>query len=303
MARSKGELKAVRGYMLYATYRALGALTGRLPPRAGYWLAAQVGWLIYHLMRGLRRTVTNNLRHVLGRDADEAQLQALVRQVCVNIAKGHYELFRLNRLDNDQIRALVKVEGMEHLLQALAEGRGAIVVTAHVGSVDVPEQLGQIAGIPITAPVQHTRPERLFRYALRMRESHGLRLIPSDESMMPLFRALRRGEIVALPIDRDVTHSGRVIPFFDTPARMPDGAVRIAQRTGAPVVPAFVTRLPDNSFLAQLEPPEQFPHTGDREADLLAGMRLLVQRAEQAIAGHPEQWVVASPVWPEEGDC
>jgi KDO2-lipid IV(A) lauroyltransferase len=116
--------------------------------------------------------------------------------------------------------------------------------------------------------------------------------------MIALFRALKRGEVVGLAADRDVADSGRVVEFFGTPTRLPDGPVRVALRTNALLVPAFALRLPDNSVAVTIEPVLDLPRSGDQEADIDAGMRMVVAVMERRIREHPEQWIVAQPIWP-----
>jgi lauroyl/myristoyl acyltransferase len=291
----------VRGYLTYISYRLLATMAGRLPPWAGYWFARGVSRLLYVVSPRLRRAVTSNMRHVLGPDADEAQVDAVVREAFVNIVKGHYDLFRVARFSIDQIKDMATINGMEYMLDTLARGQGAIVISAHFGNVDLVAQLPVAYGIQISGAAQHIQPEPLFRYLLKLRQSHGVRLIPSDEPLIGLFRALKRGEIIALPCDRDVTDHGRVMEFFGTPTRLPDGPVRVALRTGAPLIPAFVLRLPDNTFEVSVEPPLELKHTGDVEADIEAGMKLVVATMERHISRNPGQWLVAAPIWPTDG--
>lgn len=291
----------MRAYLTYVTYRLIGALVGRLPPRVGYWLANRAGVLLYTFYPGLRQIVTDNLRHVLGPQAGEPEVQAMVRQACTNIAKGHYELFRLPRLTLNEIGHLVEVQGMKHIDAALARGRGIVVTSAHVGNVDIVSQFPATYGLAVVGAAEHIKPERLFRYLLRVRQKHGLRLIPSDEPMLPLFRALKRGGIVALPSDRDVGDHGQVVEFFGSPTRLPDGPVRVALRTGAALIPAFVSRLPSESFVIQVEPALDLPQTEDMESDVTAGLKMVVAAMERHIARDPAQWLVAASVWPQDG--
>jgi KDO2-lipid IV(A) lauroyltransferase len=290
----------VLAFLTYVLYRFVAALTGPLPPRAGYWLARRVGALLYVFSPRLRKVVTHNLRHVLGPEASDAELEAVVRRALVNIAKGHYDLFRVNRLTQEEIRSLVEIEGFPDFLQVLEAGQGAVVVSAHLGNIDIVGQTPLIHGIPITGAVQHIQPERLFRFLLKLRQSHGLRLLPSDGSMLGLFRALKRGEIVALPSDRGFADNVRFVEFFGRPARLPEGAVRIALRTGAPLVPAFVQRRPDDTFLLEVEPPLELSRSGDLEADVADGVKKVADVMERYISRRPEQWLVAVPVWPME---
>jgi KDO2-lipid IV(A) lauroyltransferase len=216
----------------------------------------------------------------------------------VNIAKGHYDLFRVPRLTEEEIKRVTRVEGLEHLEPALERGRGVVAFTAHVGNIDVVGQLPIIYGVPLTGAVEHIQPERLFRYLQKVRQSHGVKLIPSDGPMIGLIKALKRGEIIGLPSDRDIADNGRMVEFFGAPARLPDGQVRVALRTGAALIPVFVERLPDNRYVVRIEPELELPRTDDHEADVAAGMEMVVAAMERIIAQRPEQWLVAQPVWP-----
>jgi lauroyl/myristoyl acyltransferase len=289
----------VLSLVTYAIYRMLAAVFGPMPRPVGYAVARSAGWLLYALSPRMRSTLQGNMRHVVGPDVDEAQVRALARQACVNIAKGHYDLFHLSRLGSEEVMALTRVEGMDHIFRALDRGHGVIVATAHLGNVDVVGQVPAAYGMPLTAPIWHGTDERVYQYALKLRQSHGTRLIPSDGPMMELYRTLKRGGMIGLPSDRSFATSSRLVEFFGTPTHLPDGAVRLALRTGAALIPAYTQRLPDDTFLVRVEPPLELSHTGDREADVRAGMEQLVSSMERSIAEHPEQWLVAAPVWPE----
>jgi KDO2-lipid IV(A) lauroyltransferase len=287
----------VRAFITYSLYRLLAVSIGRLPPRWGYPLAEYAGHLLCEFSARDRGVIADNLRHVLGPNASESEIQSKVRQACVHIVKGHYDLFRVARLGNAEIEDMVDVTGWQHLKQAMDGGQGVIVLSAHLGNVELVMQGTVIRGIPAVSPVERIEPERLFQYTRAMRQSHGLRLIPADGSMVGLFRALKRGEIVGLAGDRDVTGSGRIVDFFGSPARLPDGPVRVALRTGAPLIPAFAHRRPDNTVEVHVEPPLQLVRTGDKEADIQKGMEMMVAVMEQYIARWPEQWLVAQRIW------
>ena len=291
----------MRAFLTYGTYRLLGALTGPLPPAMGYGLGRPVGALVLATSPQLRRILTSNFSHVLGPDASEEQVQSLVRRACANLIKGHYDLFRLSRLSSEEILAMTRVEGREHLDRALARGKGVILFSAHFGNVDILIQVPLAFGVPLSTPVEHVQPERLFQYTLRLRTSHGLRMYPTGGPMMGLYRALKRGEVIGLAGDRGIDVSTRKVEFFGAPASLPEGPVRLALRTGAALVPGSGLRLPDNSFLARIEPALELPNTGDREADLDAGMAMVAEVMERIILQQPEQWLLAKPVWPMDG--
>jgi lauroyl/myristoyl acyltransferase len=291
----KGPLRAL---LTFYVYWIIGGLVGHLPARAGYRLAKWAGLLLYHISPRLRSVLEDNIRHVVGPGVNDEGMRSLVRQACVNITKGHYDLFRVGRLSAAEVEKVVTVEGWHHLVDALSPEQGALVFSAHLGNVDLVIQLAVFRGLTAVAPVQRIKPERLFQYTKRLRESHGMQLLPSDEPMIGLFRALKRGAIVGLGADRNVTDNASKVLFFGEPTFLPDGPVRVALRTGAPLIPAFAIRFPDDTFQVTIEPPLALPRTEDGEADVAAGMELVVAALERHIGQHPEQWLVAQPVWP-----
>ena len=297
------ENSRLRDYIIYSLYRLAGILARLLPPRLAYWSAGWGGGLAYRLSPGLRRTVGDNMRHVLGPDATEAQVQAHVRGICTNMLKNYYDLFRADRLAPDKIKRQVLLEGEKPLLDALARGRGVILTTAHLGNLDLVMHIPAVYGYPVTGVVEHMKPERVYRYFLEQRTSHGINLIPSDGPMIGLIRALKRGEIIGLALDRALADNGYRVLFFGSPALLPDGAVRLALRTGTSLFAAFTERLPDNSFHVIVEPvlrPEGVPHKSESEADVTAGMEQVAAIMERYISRHPEQWTLSVPIWPGE---
>jgi lauroyl/myristoyl acyltransferase len=289
----------LRDYLVYSLYRLAGVLARLLPPRIVYWAAGWAGGLACRLAPRLRRTMADNMRHVLGPDATEAQVQAHVRGICTNMLKNYYDLLRVDRLATDKIQKLVQVVGGEHLLDALARGRGAILVVPHLGNLDAIMHIPPVYGLKITGVVEHGKPERLYRYFLEQRTSHGLQLIPSDGPMIGLIRVLKRGEIVGLSCDRALIDTGYRVRFFGAPALLPDGAVRLALRTGTPLLGAFAERLPDNTFRVTVEPVLDPPHKSERDVDVTAGMEQVVAIMEHHISRHPEQWTLSVPIWPD----
>jgi lauroyl/myristoyl acyltransferase len=282
----------------YYLYRLAGEVLPHIPAPVGYRLAEVGGALIYVLAPHVRRRVCNNVSHVLGHKAGRQAVHRTARQVLGNLVKNYYDLFRLPHLTPDKSARLIDIKGWEHIEAGLSQGKGLIVTSAHLGNIEIVVQIFARHNVPVTIPVERLQPPCLFDYVCGLRTIHGLRLIPIDGALLELFRALRRGEVLGLAADRDITGSGRVVSFFGSPARLPDGHVQMALRTGAPLVCAFSERLPDNRFVARILPPLNLTRSGDQEADVMAGLRKIITMVERAISRRPGQWYVTNAVWP-----
>lgn len=288
------------GTLVYYVYRLAGAIAPLVPPPAGYRAAELLGGILWRLSP-LRGTVQANLSHIVGEAPESPRVRALARQVYRNQGKNYFDLLRVASMSRQEILRTVRgTTGTEHLDQALARGRGVVLVSAHYGNFDLAGQVLALRGYQVTAVAEHLRPERLFRYISGVRASHGLRFIPIDAPLRPIFRALHANEIVGLALDRNVTDEGRDVLFCGRPARLPDGYLKLALRTGAALIVAFCHRLPDNTFFIHVEPEIQLQRTGDTERDVQANLPPVLSVFEAYLRRHPEQWVYFQPVWPSQ---
>lgn len=281
----------------YIAYRLLGWLVPKIPTRLGYGLFARIGDLFYLLDQRGRAVVENHMRHVLGSDTPPAIVAEKVRTVFQMQAYNYFDLFRLPAMTREEIEARTVVHNWDYLQQALDEGNGVIVVSAHFGNVDVLLQIVGLRGVECTLLVERLEPERLFEYVVRLRGRFAGTLVPVGSPLKPVFRALRRGEVVPLVLDRDVTGSSVAVKFFGAEGMLPDGYAKLSRHTGAPIVVAFGLRLPDHHLAVRLTPPLAPVQTADRAADVKAIMRQVLDAAEYYISQHPEQWTLFRPIW------
>jgi phosphatidylinositol dimannoside acyltransferase len=106
---------------------------------------------------------------------------------------------------------------------------------------------------------------------------------------------LREGWNLILAGDFDSTGTGTVVEFFGRPARMPHGAVKLALRTGAPllVVEGWRDSMDDPAgFSVRVSPPLQLDG-----ADLRSGLDQVMRLLERTVASRPEQWLAFRQVW------
>jgi len=291
------------GDISYYSYRLLGALMPRVPPRLGYALFDRIGTLAYERSAASRQNVHENLGYVLGPGADPARIEAVARSAFRHQARNYYDLFRVASLSEDEIRRLVNVHGAQHIDEALAAGKGAIMFSAHFGNVDIVVQMFALMRYPMTSVAERLKPEKLYRYVASLRASKGITLVPIDSFLRPLFQALRNNQIVALAADRNLTGTGTVVDFFGAPCLLNDGHVNLALRTGARLLPAYSLRNPDNTYEAFVLPALDIQASGERVRDVWAGMAQVAKALEGFIGKHPEQWVMFQPIWrvPRQG--
>ncbi len=287
--------------MSYYLFRFAGLVCPLLPVRFGYWLFARFGDLVFLLTAKRQRTYFYNLKCVLGAQANPAQSNAIARRAFQNLLKNYFDLFRWHRITKDELlKQLAGLQGFEHLENAMRQGKGVIAGSGHFGAWDLVINLAAVyLETAIIVPNERIEPDRLFQYILALRRSQGIDMIPLDVAPRALIKALRNKQMVGLAYDRDITHTGPVVDFFGKPTQMPDGAVHLSLKFGAPVIIGFSIRQPDNRSTVYIEPPLEFAKTGDSARDIQVGVQRIAAVLEKYIRQYPDQWLMFQKIWDE----
>lgn len=275
---------------------------GRLPGALLYAGADAGGAAAWYASARLRRTTRDHMRHVLRHgtaDADAAAVDRAARG-CVHSAARYYADFaRSAHLSPEQAFAGAELfEGIDLFFDAYDRGCGVIIVSAHLGSPEFILRSARFLGLEMLVLTEPLSPPRVHDFVHRVRGAPGVRFLPADRrGLRETLAQLRAGGIVAVLADRDIQGGGRSVQFFGERAALPVGAVELALRTKAALVPAFGTRTGVGRYRVTFQPPLRLQRSGDREADLEAGLRTLARALERGIGAAPEQWFVLHPVW------
>ena len=280
----------------YYAFKIAGFSLSRLPRKPGYFGARLVADFGYTFFPAMGAGVADNMRHVLGVNADDAEIKRAVRRVLRNVAKNYFDLIKLPRMRLDEIESLITVHGWQHLEEAMDKKRGVILVTSHMGSFDIAAQIFAIRSIKTTVLVETLKPPALLNHVTALRESHGVSFMPGQAGTLEsLMRSLHRGEAILIACDRDITGNGIKSVFFGDETKLPTVAVKIAMRTGAIVVPIFNRREENGRYVIQVAPAVDILTSGN---DAVAKNVVRVAEVmEQHIRQCPEQWITTSSIW------
>ncbi|HVM97605.1 MAG TPA: lysophospholipid acyltransferase family protein [Candidatus Acidoferrales bacterium] len=193
------------------------------------------------------------------------------------------------------------------LAAVLREGRGAVVVTGHVGNWDIAAKTLRDYGRPINIVMAREVNFTAHDFMRQARERAGVRVIYADSSVfssLNMIRALRNNEIVALQLDRSAGAGGtRLVPFFGAPARFPSGPFALARLSGAPLVPIFIPRVGTRHYSVRIYGPFRVPREGRDARAVAATMREVIATFENILHEFPSQWFQFTPFWTPEASA
>ncbi len=294
------ERREFRYHLALALAVACSWLFAALPRRLRDAVADRGGRLWWRLTPTYRENILANLAQVMGPGATPQAVEATARHVFRISAHNFADLLRLPRVGRDELaRSITLVEGSWATLdEAIARGRGIVLMTAHLGAFEFVGHGLTARGHPLTTVTGRTTSRFIFDAVSYLRRAHGMRLVEATPGgVRRVIHALRRGECVAFLADYDFFQNGLPVEFFGRPTTLPPGPIRIARDTGALVVGSFARRTGDGYALSLVEP-FAVEKTADLDADLERGMARAVALLERAIAATPDQWVMFQRVWP-----
>jgi len=269
----------------------------RLPLKLSYAITAFVSDMQCHFSPRDRRAVTNNLK-VIFPSGSEEQITTLTLEVFRNFGRYLQEFFRMSKfLDREYIARNVKIENIEYLDGLLSEGKGGVLLTAHIGNWELGGVILSMLGYPIVAvalPHKERPVNDLFNH---QRERWGVKIVQTNGAIRKCIEFLRENKIVALLADRDFGFSGEVMDFFGRKAMIPKGPAAFCQKTGAPIIPVFFTRTEDFTFRMVFEKPIYPPQSGDEHEVLLQLMKQYTTVIERKIREYPTQWLMFREFW------
>lgn len=303
--RTERLLRSVEGVAYWA---AVAPAVACLPAALSYRIACWRGDWEYRSRHRKRAELTRNLGQLLGREPGPDAVDRLARQWFRYASCEAIDVMRL-RGGARALRRLVEIRGREHLDAALAEGRGAILCSAHFGSYDCAFSLLGASGFPVTTigrwqhnyTVGLSSAERRFWdlvYARRMRrhrrrpniEPWAGRIGVAAQSAA----VLRANEVLTIAIDAPPLRSDLAraveVPFLGRRASLLAGAVTLARLTGAPLLMGFMYRGDDYRHqVLEIFPPAELPAEGD-EATVFARCAAEVSAAIQRSPAHWAYW-------------
>ena len=287
------------GEWTWRAFKIVQSLVERLPRPWAYALAVTAARFAWWFSPLARPRLEHNLKIACPELAtDRALLRRLSWLNFRDHAKAYADLMQLPRARVEAMRPRLKVTGWEYLEEARSLGKGVLAVSCHMGSYEVVAAIWSATLAPVSFFAEELEPRALFEWYRDTRARLGISVLTLDYGgIRKVIEALRDQEMVITAIDRDITGTGYLMPFFGKMAPIPLGPAAIALRLGTPLLPVCVYRLPDDTYVAEGTPLVFAQSTGNPRADQVRATEQLLRRMERFIQAHPEQWHVPHRIW------
>jgi KDO2-lipid IV(A) lauroyltransferase len=195
----------------------------------------------------------------------------------------------------------VEIVGGERLRAVAASGKPAVLISGHFSNWEI--MAGVIVHLGVRCQVTYRAANNpgIDRRIIEARRRYGVRLLApkGGDGSREILEAMKRGESVAILNDQKF-NGGVEAPFFGRMVRTAPAATRLAIRFDTDVIPMSVQRTQGARFRVTIHEPLVIPRTGDRTADITAGVRAVNAFMEQRVRERPEEWFWVHKRWPNE---
>ncbi|WEN15158.1 LpxL/LpxP family Kdo(2)-lipid IV(A) lauroyl/palmitoleoyl acyltransferase [Rhodanobacter sp. AS-Z3] len=262
-------------------------LIARLPQRMLMWLGRRLGALVLRIPSARKRIAAANIALCF----PELDAAAQARLVDANLRDIGLMLveFALGWLGSDRrIQSIpTRIEGLEYLEAARAQGKGVLLVGGHFSHLELCARL--VSQRIRIAGMYRAMDSAVFEWVvLRARLDYADAMIEKAD-IRGTVKYLRNGGTLWYAPDQDLRSKDvAFVPFFGVPAATLTATHHLARMSGAWVIPFFHRRLPGNQGYAMRlgAPLTDFP--GDDAAADTARINVCI---EQMVREAPEQYL------------
>jgi KDO2-lipid IV(A) lauroyltransferase len=276
-----------------------------------FWLAERAPWTLRMLRKlasrvalktsvSVRAGTLSNAAHILGESSSQQDRIKFAQRVIEHFILFCHDVGQAMRMTPEQLAARVeRIEGHENYAAARAMRRGAIVLTAHMGSFEVgmAQLRRQDARIHVVFRRDAFGRFETMRSALRAKL--GVIEAPVDDGWtiwMRLRDALFADEVVAVQGDRVMPgQKGERVKVLGSDMMLPAGPAKLALATGAPIVPVFSVRERSGKTRLCVEPAIVIERGEPGGVD--RAMREIADVIGKYVRAHGDQWLLLQPAW------
>lgn len=275
--------------------RLLAALIPRLPRPFAYQLSRGVGTWAAALDRHGWQVSLANLEAAFGDRYSAKERERIARESYQHFAGTMIDLFWSPRVNAGNFRKLIEFEGLDEFERTVGRQNPHIFACYHYGDFELLSLGCGWVGIQphiITQEFKNSALDSFFN-DLRMRSGH--QIVPRDGGIVRLYKALRRGGSVAILVDLALQlHQPTVaIDCFGLQTSVTFAHAWLAEKTGAPIVPAHAEPLPGGRVRVVLHPKLEIPAGATHQQVA----QLCWDQFEPVVRQNPAPWMWMYKYW------
>jgi len=283
-------VKKLRFRLEIISFRIFYLVVALFPDKCIRFLCKILAVIVFDFLRIRRKVTIKNLKLAF-REKPYRELKKIARKTYENFAYIFIDMALLNRLNKKTILKDAIIEGKEVLEEADKRGKGAILVSGHIGNW---ERIGYIIpGLGYRTSFITRMQSNPYMSELQnsIRKKFGIGIIFRSMTLKKVLKELKERKFIAMLSDQDAGEKGMFLNFFGVKASTPGGAAKLALRVGAGFIFCYGVHLREG-FQCKFE---EIEYSEDEEPENL--MQRFVKKLEEVIKKYPTQYFWMHKRW------
>ncbi len=295
--RRRREKSVLRKRVEYLIVRLIAARIESADEQTVRQWGARMGDCARLVLRKRRKLVLRNLEQTLP-DVPEDERNRIARECWRHYGRLILDYLRTRKAAFEETSNRFDLINREGFEEAIAQGRGVILLSAHFGNWETGATLLRMFGQPITTVARPLDNEFLERDLAESRVQPGVELVPRREAARPLMRALANRRIVVLLPDQSVAPTeGIVVPFLGRPAWTTPAPARFALRFNAPIQLVFCLPSGVDRTIVEFEETIYVDRLPEEQRTVAAITKRINDVISEHIRRNPEYWLWMHDRW------
>ena len=273
--------------MLYYVMKMLSKLVCLLPYKSINYIGDIIGGLTWYIVPKKRKQMAKK-NIMLALDKNEVTAEIIAKKSWTRFGAMIMEVLYFPKIKQD-INKYVEIQGREYLDEALKQGKGIVLATAHSSNWELLGGGLALNGYPIVGVAQKQTNDNMDRFINEYRKIIGME-IAYKTSIRNMIKFLANNKIIGMLMDQDAGYDGVFVEFFDRLASSPQGPAYLARINESPIVPVFITKLKNGKHRIIVYQEVLIKKTEDKKDDIVE----IIKRLNPIIEGHiklyPEEW-------------
>ena len=273
--------------MLYYVMKMLSKLVCLLPYKIINYIGDIIGGLTWYIVPKKRKQMAKQ-NIMLALDKNEVAAEIIAKKSWTRFGAMIMEVLYFPKIKQD-INKYVEIQGREYLDEALKQGKGIVLATAHSGNWELLGGGLALNGYQIVGVAQKQTNGSMDKFINEYRKIIGMN-IQYKNGVKEMIRLLVKGNVIGLLMDQNAGKDGVLVEFFKRKTSTPQGPAFLAITNDAPIIPMFITKTSKGVHKIIIHPYIGVKRTKDKKNDINIITEKLTKIIEEHIKEYPEEW-------------
>jgi KDO2-lipid IV(A) lauroyltransferase len=231
-------------------------------------------------------------------EKSQSEIEIILSGMWDNLGRVVAEYPHLKKFRLEGPGARIRVEGVEHIQAAFAQGNGVMFLSGHLANWEMMPMTGELFGLEGATVVRHPNNPYVARWIARQRAKRG----PSEQigkhsGARRIFSQLKSGKAIYMLVDQR-NDEGIAVTFFGRDALTTPVPAALCLKLGSRILYARNRRLGRSArFEVTVYAAPEFRPSGDEAADTRALTEAITAQLETMIRADPSQWLWIHRRW------